>query len=259
MSTVEAVDRRSNIDVRVFKTKEAMGAAAATLGAEMIRKAIADRNEANIIVATGASQFEMLANLVQQAHIPWNCVTAFHLDEYVGLPLDHVASFRLYLWQRFVSRLPIPLKAFHYINAEMDVAAECLRLGQIIDRCQIDVAFVGIGENAHLAFNDPPADFATVTPYHVVELDEACRRQQHREGWFPTLDDVPNKAVTMSINKIMESLSIICTVPDSRKAGAVSKSLKGGVTPSVPASILQLHEHVAMFLDEPAAASLSSD
>jgi glucosamine-6-phosphate deaminase len=257
MSTVESVVRRNNIEVRVFKTKEAMGAAAATLGAEMIRKAIADRNEANIIVATGASQFEMLAHLVQQPGISWNCVNAFHLDEYVGLPLDHVASFRLYLWQRFVSRLPIPLKAFHYINAEMDVASECLRLGQIVDSCHIDVAFVGIGENAHLAFNDPPADFETVAPYLVVELDEACRQQQHGEGWFPTLDDVPNKAVTMSINKIMKSRSIICTVPDSRKAAAVSKCLNGGVTPSVPASILQLHEQVTMFLDEPAAMGLS--
>lgn len=258
MNAIDTIDARRKIDISIFDSKDAMGAAAAELGAKQIRQAIAERDEAFIVVATGASQFEMLAHLVQQPGIPWNRITVFHLDEYVALPISHQASFRLYLWHRFVSQLPVPLRAFHYINGEADISAECIRLGQIIERTRIDVAFVGIGENAHLAFNDPPADFATEAPYLVVDLDDACRRQQYGEGWFPTLDDVPTKAITMSINMIMKSRSVICTVPDSRKSVAVSNSVEGPVTPSVPASILQLHKQVSMFLDKPAAARLSS-
>jgi glucosamine-6-phosphate deaminase len=248
---------KQKIDLRIFDTKDAMGAAAAAMGAEQIRCAIAERGEAHIIVATGASQFEMLASLVQQPDIAWNRVTAFHLDEYVGLPLAHPASFRLYLWKRFVSQLPLPLREFHYIDAETDAEGECRRLGVIIERCRIDVAFVGIGENGHLAFNDPPADFAITAPYFVVKLDEACRRQQYGEGWFPSLEDVPQRAISMSVSSIMKSRAIVCTVPDSRKAEAVSKAVQGDVTPNVPASILQRHQQMTMFLDRPAAANLS--
>lgn len=247
------------MDIKTFTTENEMGAAAAAWGAAFIRQAIAERGEANIIVATGASQFEMLAALVQEPDIAWNKVTAFHLDEYVGLPLDHPASFRLYLWRRFVSQLPVPLAAFHYLNAESetDCTTECQRVGEIIKSRPIDVAFVGIGENGHLAFNDPPADFETEEPYIVVDLDDACRQQQLGEGWFPTFDSVPSKAISMSVRQIMKSVAIACTVPDERKAPAVQQSVEGEVSAAVPASILQQHTNTTLFLDEPAASKLA--
>ena len=247
------------MDIKIMPDKAQMGKAAAAAGAEHIRRAIAERGDANIIVATGASQFEMLGELVQQPNINWNRVTGFHLDEYVGLAIDHPASFRGYLWQRFVSKLPLPLRAFHFLNGEGDPQAECRRVAEIIRQHPIDVAFVGIGENGHLAFNDPPADFETEEPYLVVQLDDACRRQQLGEGWFPTFDDVPKQAISMSVRQIMKSRAIICTVPDERKAEAVRNSVEGQVTPQVPASILQRHERCTLYLDKPAASLLRKD
>lgn len=236
--------------------KVVLGRRAAADGAEKIRQAIRARGQANIIVATGASQFEMLGALVQEKDVDWTKVTAFHLDEYVGLPITHPASFRLYLWQRFVSKLPLPLADFHYVNAEKDPHGECKRLGQVILHHPVDVAFIGIGENAHVAFNDPPADFDTEEPYLVVQLDEACRKQQMGEGWFPTLNDVPQQAISMSVKQIVKSKAIVCTVPDKRKAEAVKNSVKGPVTNNVPASILQRHDNVTLYLDTPAASLL---
>ncbi len=238
--------------------KRALGQTAARDGAELIRQAIAQRGQANIIVATGASQFEMLEALVETQGLAWNKVTAFHLDEYIGLPITHPASFRLYLWKRFVSRLPLPLAAFHYIDGQDDPAAECRRLGERIAAHPIDVAFVGIGENGHLAFNDPPADWQTVQPYLVVNLDEACRRQQLGEGWFKTLADVPTRAISMSCRQILKSGAIICSVPDQRKAQAVKKTVEGPATPLVPASILQQHPQTALYLDRVSASLLRS-
>jgi glucosamine-6-phosphate deaminase len=234
-----------------------LGHRAAADGARLIRAAVAAGGRANIIVATGASQFEMLSALTQEPDVPWHKVTAFHLDEYAGMPISHPASFRKYLWERFVSKLPLPLAAFHYIDAERDPAGECLRLGRVIRQHPIDVAFIGIGENAHIAFNDPPADFSTEEPYIVVALDEACRRQQLGEGWFPTLDDVPTRAVSMSVNWILRSREIVCSVPDERKAKAVHDTIRGEITPTVPASILQRHERTTIYLDPPAASMLS--
>jgi glucosamine-6-phosphate deaminase len=184
-------------------------------------------------------------------------VTAFHLDEYIGMPITHPASFRKYLKERFVYRLPQPLAAFHYINGEGDAEAECRRLAELIAARPVDVAFVGIGENGHLAFNDPPADFQTEEPYLVVNLDEACRRQQLGEGWFPTLEDVPQQAISMSIRQILKSDTILCSVPDARKAEAVRASLEGPVTPDVPASVLQRHADTTVYLDAASAALLS--
>lgn len=243
--------------VEIFSDKQAMGKAAAEAGAEAIRQAIKNRGRANIIVATGASQFETLENLIQQPGIAWEKVTAFHLDEYVGIALTHPASFRLYLWQRFVSKLPLPLTAFHYLDGEGDAEAECKRVGDILKQHPIDVAFVGIGENGHLAFNDPPADFDTTDPYLVVNLDEACRKQQLGEGWFKTLDDVPKQAISMSVKQIMASQLIVCTVPDERKAEAVKTTIEGPVTNQAPASILQQHNNTTVYLDEPAASKLA--
>lgn len=242
--------------ITISATKKQLGRAAADHGAALLRKALKAQGHASIIVATGASQFEMLAALVAAPGIDWSRVTAFHLDEYVGLPITHPASFRAYLWKRFVSRLPLPLAAFHYINAETDPAAECRRLGKLIAQTRVDVAFVGIGENGHLAFNDPPADFGTTKPYLVVDLDDACRRQQLGEGWFPSFKAVPTQAISMSIRQIMAAKHIVCTVPDKRKAVAVRDCLAGDVAPQHPASILQQHADAAVLLDRPAASLL---
>ncbi|MHC4294162.1 MAG: glucosamine-6-phosphate deaminase [Planctomycetota bacterium] len=245
------------MEVKVFDTKEQLGAAAAGLGADIIRNAISRNGSASIILATGASQFEMLDALVAYKDIDWTKVTAFHLDEYVGISESHPASFRRYLKERFVVRLAVPIGEFHYINAERDCVAESRRLGQIIRRHTTDAAFVGIGENAHLAFNDPPADFVTQEPYLVVTLDDACRQQQVGEGWFKTLENVPRQAISMSIRQIMKSRAIICSVPDGRKAGAVRVTLFGEISPLVPASILREHENCHLFLDKDSASEIS--
>lgn len=246
------------MDINVFADKQQMGSEAAVHGAGLIREALNKRGSANIILATGASQFEMLAHLALEPDIDWYRVTAFHLDEYVGLPISHGASFRSYLWGRFFSQLPSPMRAVHYLNGEGDGQAECVRVGEILRQHPIDVAFVGIGENGHLAFNDPPADFLAEEAYRVVELDDRCRIQQYNEGWFDNLHYVPRHALSMTVPKIMESRAIVCTVPDERKAAAVRYTLDGDVTPQLPASILQHHPSVSFYLDEPAAAFLSS-
>lgn len=230
-----------------------MGAAAAAHGVSKLQAVLAEKGSASFIVATGASQFEMLAKLAE-ADLPWNKLTGFHLDEYVGLSINHEASFRKYLWERFVSRLPLPLAAFHFLDGEEDADAECRRASELIEQTSIDVAFVGIGENGHLAFNDPPADFETDQPYLTVDLDDACRQQQFGEGWFPTLDAVPRQAISMSVRQIMKSDAIVCTVPDERKAEAVKNATQGPVTPEVPASILQEHPDCRLFLDVTASS-----
>jgi glucosamine-6-phosphate deaminase len=240
------------MEIIISETKQELGKLAAQKGAELIREAIKNNRKANIIVATGASQFEMLSELVKE-DINWSVVTGFHLDEYIGIDVSHPASFRKYLKERFVDL--VPLKAFHYVNGN-EAENECKRLGEIILQHPIDVAFVGIGENGHLAFNDPPADFETEKPYIVVNLDDDCRRQQLGEGWFPTFDDVPKQAISMSIRQIMKSKSIICTVPDERKAVAVKNTLEGEISPLIPASVLQQHPATWLFLDTAAASVL---
>ena len=240
------------MEIVISENKLELGKKAAQKGAEFIRRAIAERGEANIIVATGASQFEMLSELVKE-NIDWSAVTGFHLDEYIGIDETHPASFRKYLKERFVSL--VPLKEFYYVNGN-GAEKECNRLGKIISRHPIDVAFVGIGENSHLAFNDPPADFETEEPYIVVNLDDDCRRQQLGEGWFPTFDDVPRQAISMSIRQIIKSKHIVCSVPDERKAIGVRNTLKSEISPIVPASVLQLHRSTWLFLDTASASKL---
>ncbi len=236
--------------------REQMGVQAARDGAERIRQAIAEKGSATIILATGASQFTVLNHLIREPDVEWPRVTAFHLDEYLGLPITHPASFRGYLKERFVDH--VQLRAFHFIDGEaVPPENECARLSQLIQQASVDVAFIGIGENGHLAFNDPPADFQTDVPYLVVELDEACRRQQLGEGWFPTLEDVPRRAISMSVRQILRAASIVCSVPDARKAIAVAAAVEGPVTPTVPASILQQHPAATVYLDPPAAARLA--
>ncbi len=242
------------MEIIIINTKEELGKEAACKGAELIRKAISEREKANIIVATGASQFEMLNELVKE-DIDWSKVTCFHLDEYIGIPQTHPASFRKYLKERFVDI--VSPKEFNYINGEADPVGECIRLGNLICKRSIDVAFTGIGENCHLAFNDPPADFETEEAYITVQLDEKCRLQQLGEGWFPALDDVPEKAISMSIKQIMKSKTIICSVPDSRKAEAVKSVVEEPVTPLFPATILRQHNAVWLFLDKYSSSLLA--
>ena len=241
------------MQIIISNTKEKLGEQAAIKGAELINDAIEKTGKANIIVATGASQFEMLNELVKQ-DVDWSVVTGFHLDEYIDLSITHPASFRKYLKERFVNQ--VNLKDFHYVNGEKDVTKECQRLGEIITQHPIDVAFIGIGENGHLAFNDPPADFITEQPYIKVNLDEACRRQQMGEGWFKTMADVPERAISMSIKQVLKSSFIICCVPDKRKAEAVKNALQGDVTPDVPASALLDHSAAWLYLDMESASLL---
>lgn len=238
------------MEIIIAETKQELGLKAAQTGAAHIRKAIFDRGEANIIVATGASQFEMLRELVREK-LDWSAVTAFHLDEYIGITDQHPASFRKYLKERFADL--VSLREFNYVNGDTDPDAECIRLGGLIKKHPIDVAFVGIGENGHLAFNDPPADFETEEPYLVVKLDDACRQQQLGEGWFPTFEDVPERAISMSVRQIMKSKTIICTVPDERKAQAVYGTLKDEISPECPATILRNHPDTVLYLDRQSA------
>lgn len=246
------------MNVNISPNPEELGKVAGTAAAELIRKAIAENGTANIILATGTSQFQTINQLISEPGIDWNKVVMFHLDEYIGLPIAHPASFRKYLQERFISKVPA-LKAAYLINGETDPNEECERLGQIISKHPVDVALVGIGENGHLAFNDPPADFGTEQPYLIVELDEPCRKQQLGEGWFKSIDEVPRKAISMSVKQIMKSKYIICSVPDERKAMAVKNTVEQKVSNLYPASILQLHPDCTLFLDKASAADLSAN
>ena len=242
------------MEVTVSINEQINGQKAAESGIAAVKMAIAKRGEARIIIATGASQFEMFKVLVK-SDIDWSKVTVFHLDEYVGINESHPASFRKYLKERFEQQLPKALKNIYYLDPATDCITE---IGEKISEKAIDVAFVGIGENGHLAFNDPPADFEIETPYIIVDLDEGCRQQQVNEGWFPSLEAVPKQAVSMSIKQIMKSDCIICTVPGERKATAVQACLEGKVSNMAPASILQNHENCSVFLDEYSAGLLKN-
>lgn len=240
----------------IYETKEEMGKVAADKAAELLKEAIREKNEAVFVAATGASQFEFLEALTSISSIDWSKTVMFHLDEYIGISETHPASFRRYLKERLVNK--VHPGTVYLINGDAeDPQLECERVNKIISQKEIDVSFVGIGENGHLAFNDPPADFNVADPYIVIELDEACRRQQVGEGWFSTLQEVPRRAISMSIKQIMKSRNIICTVPDSRKAQTVKNCLEGNISPYNPASILRKHERVFLFLDKNAAKLLN--
>jgi glucosamine-6-phosphate deaminase len=243
------------MNIEVFDTKLALGRAAADDAAKIIQQGIAERNVAYLIAATGASQFEFLDALVVQ-NIDWSKVVFFHLDEYVGLSETHPASFRKYLTERIIDR--VHPRAFHLIDGEAaDVIEECRRVGNLISRHQIDAAFVGIGENGHIAFNDPPADFETEEPYIVVDLDERCRKQQVGEGWFADVEEVPQRAISMSVQQIMKARNILCVVPDDRKAEAVRMCVGLDVSPMRPASILQRHNNATLYLDRESSSRLA--
>lgn len=235
--------------INIYDDKNELGRVAAENGADAIRSAISARGTASIILATGASQTEMLDHLVRSPGIEWSKVTVFHLDEYIELPETHPASFRKYLKERFRDRIS-GSGEIHYIEGDAaDIESELERLNALIRNYTIDVAFVGIGENGHLAFNDPPADFDTDTPYLVVDLDLDCRRQQVGEGWFANVSEVPARAISMSVRQILKSRTLIVSVPDERKADAVKCSIEAEVSNLCPASIMQTHSDCRVFLD----------
>lgn len=243
------------VKIEIFENPAELGKHAGQLGEQLIKQAIDQRGEANIILATGQSQFDTIETLIKSEQIDWSKVRMFHLDEYIDLPLAHKASFRKYLNERFVAKVD-PLLEVVLINGELDPEEERQRLSDKIKEHPIDVAFVGIGENGHLAFNDPPADFDTQEGYLVVNLDEQCRNQQMGEGWFSSFEDVPTQAISMSIQQIMKSKHIICSVPDKRKATAVKNCLTLSVSNLHPASILQQHPDCTCFLDKDSASLL---
>lgn len=240
----------------VYETKQELGEAAARRAGEAIRRAIAQNGTARVVAATGASQLEFLDALCRLQGVDWSKVTFFQLDEYVGLPATHPASFRRYLRQRIVER--VHPGAFHFVEGDaVDLAEECRRIGALVASQPVDIAFVGIGENAHLAFNDPPADFEAEEPYLLVDLDLACRRQQLGEGWFHRLEEVPTRAISMSVRQILKACEILAVVPDGRKAQAVRDCLELPVGPAHPASALRNHLHTTLYLDDDSASLLT--
>jgi glucosamine-6-phosphate deaminase len=243
------------MQVKTYIDRGTMSRAAARQAARLLNEVVERKGHARIVAATGASQIEFLEALVGTAGIRWDLVEMFHLDEYVGLPIDHPASFRRYLLERLIR--PAGIGAYHLLDGERDPQYVADEMGRAIASNSIDAAFVGIGENSHLAFNDPPADFDTDRPYLVVTLDEACRRQQVGEGWFSSFEDVPTRAISMSVRQILKAHVILCIVPDARKAAAVRASLEGNVSPMVPASILQTHPDTTVYLDTASAGALT--
>lgn len=243
------------MEIRTYNDREAMSAAAGRHAARLLREAIARKGGVRIIAATGASQIPFLERLVEEPGIDWSRVELFHLDEYVGLPIEHPASFRKYLLERLITRVGVG--RYHLLEAERDPERAAAEIGRALAAAPVDVAFVGIGENGHLAFNDPPADFDTREPYLIVKLDDACRRQQVGEGWFTSVEEVPDRAISMSVRQILQSEEIICVVPDTRKAAAVQACLEGDISPQRPASILRRHTRTTVYLDRDSASLLS--
>jgi len=254
--------------LKVFPDKVSLGRAAAEQAASAIRRAIEERGRARIIAATGASQFEFLEALTKApglgsagigwTGIDWTKVEAFHLDEYIGLPATHPASFRKFLTERLVRKTGIVNFNFHWIEGDApDPAVVVREVGRQLASAPVDIAFVGIGENGHIAFNDPPADFITEDPYIIVNLDEPCRQQQVGEAWFADISEVPRRAISMSPRQILKAKELVVVVPDKRKAQAVKACLEGAISPMAPASILRRHSNATVYLDQDSASLLS--
>jgi glucosamine-6-phosphate deaminase len=242
--------------LKIFDNKLALSQAASAQAAQTLRDAIRANGRARIIAATGASQLDFLDALTKTAGIDWAQVEMFHLDEYIGLPITHPASFRKYLMENLIRKTGIA--KYHLLDGEGDAQAAIERVSKELNSAPVDVAFVGIGENGHLAFNDPPADFETEEPYLIVALDQACRRQQVGEGWFRAVSEVPRQAISMSIRQILKAKQIIAVAPDARKAAAVKLCLEGEIQPTAPASILRTHPATTLCLDKDSAALLTA-
>lgn len=242
------------MQVIVTNDRGQLGEYVAKQAANVLREKLRELERVHLVVATGSSQFEVLKSLIEQPDVDWSRVHGYHLDEYLGIGIDHPASFCGYLRDRFVSHVPIG--SFHYLDGTLPPDQLKQSAEEVIRGKTIDLMLCGIGENGHLAFNDPPADFESDDPYLIVRLDEACRRQQVGEGWFASLDDVPTQAISMSIRQMMRADAILCSVPDSRKAEAVKNTVECSVTPLVPASILQQHSNAQLILDRESAAMI---
>jgi glucosamine-6-phosphate deaminase len=241
--------------LRVFDDKVSLGKAAATQAASAIRSAIAARGQARVVAASAASQFEFLEALTATPGILWKQVELFHLDEYIGLPMTHPASFCKFLQERLIAKADII--NYHLLDGSRDPVEVIRRAGKAITASPIDIAFLGIGENGHIAFNDPPADFDTEEPYIIVALDHACRLQQVGEGWFENLDAVPKRAISMSVRQVLKAKEILAVVPDARKASAIKACFDGPISPMAPSSILRNHPNATVYLDRESSALLS--
>jgi glucosamine-6-phosphate deaminase len=237
--------------VKVYQTSEELGQAAAEFSAEVLNAAIAENGEARLLLSTGASQLDTLISLVKM-DVNWDKVTLFHLDEYIGLPENHPASFHKYLYERFINI--VGLKNFHLVKANGDIEKNIEELTKEIRKAPIDLGLIGIGENAHIAFNDPPADFNTKDAYFVVALDENCKRQQVREGWFASVEDVPKQAITITAHQILECKVVVSCVPYLVKAEAIKNTLQSDITNQIPATILKNHPSFTLFLDADSAS-----
>jgi glucosamine-6-phosphate deaminase len=242
--------------LKIFNDKQSLSAAAADHAAQAIRQALASNGHARIIAATAASQIQFLEALTREAEIDWTKVEAFHLDEYIGLPITHPGSFRKMLMEQLIQKTGIT--RYYLLDGDRDPAEVVARVGREVASAPIDIAFVGIGENGHLAFNDPPADFETEEPYLAVNLDEACRRQQVGEAWFADISQVPKQAISMSVRQILKAKEIIAVVPDSRKAQAIKACFEGEISPMAPASILRTHPNATIYLDRNSAGLLTA-
>jgi glucosamine-6-phosphate deaminase len=242
--------------LKVFNDRRSLSKAASDQASAAIRRAISDHGRARIIAATAASQLEFLDALTKAPNIDWQRVEVFHLDEYIGLPITHPGSFRKMLLEQLVHKTGIP--KYHLLDGDANPKEVVQRVGRALASEPIDIAFLGIGENGHLAFNDPPADFETEEPYLIVNLDEACRRQQVGEAWFADISQVPKQAISMSVRQILKSKEILAVVPDSRKAQAVKACFEGEISPLAPASILRKHPNATVYLDNNSASLLNS-
>ena len=241
------------MEIRICKNSVELGKSAAAYVAQVLKDCIKEKGNARIVLSTGASQFDTLEALVKEPGINWECVEMFHLDEYVDLPVTHMASFRKYLQERFVDKVG-KLAAVHFV----DGTKECIaRLTEEIRKSPIDIGLIGIGENAHIAFNDPPADFDTKESYIIVNLNDRCKQQQMGEGWFKTIDDVPKQAVSMTAYQIMQCKKIVSCVPHKVKAEAIYNTLKAHeVTNEIPATLLKTHEDFVLYIDENSASEI---
>jgi glucosamine-6-phosphate deaminase len=242
------------VRIETYRDRRTMSLAAARHAAASLRERLDGQPAVRLVAATGQSQFDFLDALTREPGIDWSRVELFHLDEYVGLSIDHPASFRKYLLERLIRKAGIV--RHHLLDAETNPLDVADRVGRELAAAPVDLAFAGIGENGHLAFNDPPADFETERPYLIVTLDDACRRQQVGEGWFASVDDVPRQAISMSVRQILASREIICVAPEERKAEAVRACIEDPISPMMPASILRTHGHTTLYLDMESAALL---
>ena len=242
--------------VKLYETTAAMGEAAAEQAAEVLKQAIAKNGSARLLLSTGASQFAFFEAFVKK-DVDWKKVEMFHLDEYVGISKNHPASFNRYLRERFIDKVH-PGK-YHLIDGEKDPEATIKEITELLDRKQVDLGLIGIGENAHIAFNDPPADFADKRAYKVVDLADRCLQQQIGEGWFKTKEECYKQAISMTCDRIMQCKTIISVVPYAVKAEAIYATLTSPLSENVPATLLKNHADTTVYIDKDSASMLSGE